>query len=163
MCVIVPGFRENLFCSRLGDLAGSRACEFVVLFFDRRSATFDHLAFGGGLADGRALRARCSIALRSMTRLKFSSAIRLRNFRDLILIGAGHPSLISSGSRSQRQIDMAVTPNSFCTCGSGTSVSWVSTRGGHGAAPFLEGTTPINRIQKIVGLGPGTIFAPVFG
>jgi hypothetical protein len=81
-------------------------------------------------------RARCSIALRAMTRLKFSSAIRLRNFRDLILIGGGHPSLISSGSRSQRQIDMidmAVTPNSFCTCGSGTSmsrpgVSWVSTR-----------------------------------
>lgn len=36
--------------------------------------------------------------------------------------------------------------------------------GGHGAAPSLErGTTPINRIQKIVGLGPGTIFAPVFG
>ena len=36
--------------------------------------------------------------------------------------------------------------------------------GGHGAAPFLErGTTPINRIRKIVGLGPGTIFAPVFG
>ena len=30
------------------------------------------------------------------------------NFRDLILIGGGHPSLISSGSRSQRQIDMAV-------------------------------------------------------
>ena len=29
-----------------------------------------------------------------MTRLKFSSAIRLRNFRDLILIGGGHPSLI---------------------------------------------------------------------
>ena len=27
------------------------------------------------------------------------------------LIGGGHPSLISSGSRSQRQIDMAVTPN----------------------------------------------------
>jgi hypothetical protein len=25
------------------------------------------------------------------------------------------------------------------------------------------GTTRINRIQKIVGLGPGTIFAPVFG
>jgi predicted Zn-dependent protease len=44
-----------------------------------------------------------------MMRLKFSSAIRLRNFRDLILIGGGHPSLISSGSRSQRQIDMAVT------------------------------------------------------
>ena len=61
-------------------------------------------------------RARCSIALRAMTRLKFSSAIRLRNFRDLILIGGGHPSLISSRSRSQRQIDMAVTPNSFCTC-----------------------------------------------
>jgi hypothetical protein len=37
--------------------------------------------------------------------------------------------------------------------------------GGRGAAPFSErGTTPINRIQKIVGLGPGTtIFAPVFG
>ena len=50
-----------------------------------------------------------------MTRLKLSSAIRLRNLRDLILIGGGHPSLISSGSRSQRQIDMAVTPNSFCT------------------------------------------------
>jgi len=74
-------------------------------------------------------RARCSIALRAMTRLKFSSAIRLRNFRDLILIGGGHPSLISSGSRSQRQIDMAVTPNSFCTCGSGTSVSWLGVSG----------------------------------
>ena len=37
-------------------------------------------------------RARCSIALRAMTRLKFSCAIRLRNFRDLILIGGGHPS-----------------------------------------------------------------------
>jgi DNA-binding MarR family transcriptional regulator len=36
--------------------------------------------------------------------------------------------------------------------------------GGHGVAPFLErGTTPINRIQKFVGLAPGTIFAPVFG
>jgi hypothetical protein len=36
--------------------------------------------------------------------------------------------------------------------------------GGRGAAPFLErGTTPTNRIQKIVGLGSGTIFAPVFG
>jgi hypothetical protein len=34
---------------------------------------------------------------------------------------------------------------------------------GHGAAPFLEGTTPDNSIQKIVGLEPGTIFAPVFG
>jgi hypothetical protein len=45
-------------------------------------------------------RACCSIALQVMTRLKFSSAIRLRNFRDLILIGGGHPSLISSGSRS---------------------------------------------------------------
>ena len=45
-------------------------------------------------------RACCSIALQVMTRLKFSSAIRLRNFRDLILIGGGYPSLISSGSRS---------------------------------------------------------------
>jgi hypothetical protein len=36
--------------------------------------------------------------------------------------------------------------------------------GGHGAAPSLErGTTPINRIKKIVGLRPGTIFAPLFG
>jgi hypothetical protein len=36
--------------------------------------------------------------------------------------------------------------------------------GGHGAAPSLErGTTPINRIKKIVGLRPGIIFAPLFG
>ena len=34
---------------------------------------------------------------------------------------------------------------------------------GHGAAPFLEGTTSDISIQKIVGLEPGTIFAPVFG
>ena len=33
-------------------------------------------------------------------------------FSRLILIGGGHPSLMSSGSRSQRQIDVAVWPNS---------------------------------------------------
>jgi hypothetical protein len=88
---------------------------------------------------------RRSIALRAMTRLKFPSAIRLRNFRDRILISGGHPNLISSGPRSQRQIDMAVTPHSFCTCGSGQTcqagrVVGFNERGvhGHGAAPFLN-------------------------